>query len=155
MLQEGKKAPVFTALNTEGQKVKLKDLVGKNGLVLYFYPRDNTPGCTTEACDFRDNLARLQKFGYHVIGISKDSVKSHQKFTEKQSLNFDLISDEDGSICEKYGVFGEKKFMGKITMGIHRTTFVLDHTLKIKKIYTKVKVKGHVDQILTDLQNSE
>ncbi|MEM7182306.1 MAG: thioredoxin-dependent thiol peroxidase [Spirochaetota bacterium] len=155
LLQEGKKAPSFTSTNTEGKKVKLKDLVGEKGLVLYFYPRDNTPGCTTEACDFRDNLGRLKSLGYNVIGISKDSVASHQKFTKKYDLSFDLIADEDGSICDKYGVFGEKKFMGKTIMGIHRTTIVLDPSLKIQKIYPKVRVKGHVEQILKDLQGEQ
>jgi peroxiredoxin Q/BCP len=153
-LQVGKKAPSFKGLNSDEDKVNLKDLLGENGAILYFYPRDSTPGCTTEACDFRDNLERLQGHGYTVIGISKDSVKSHQKFIEKNNLNFQLISDEDGSICDKYGVFGEKKFMGKTVMGIKRTTFILDNALKIKKIYNNVKVKGHIDQILIDIKES-
>ncbi|MCB1177397.1 MAG: peroxiredoxin, partial [Leptospiraceae bacterium] len=130
----------------------LSELVGSKGLVLYFYPRDNTPGCTQEACDFRDNFNLLKKAGYNVIGISKDSPKSHQKFTEKQSLNFDLIADESGEICEKYGVWQLKKFMGKESMGIVRTTFLLDEKLKILKIYNKVSVKGHVAQILEDIK---
>lgn len=149
---EGKKAPAFTAKNTNGENTKLADLVGKNGLVLYFYPRDSTPGCTTEACDFRDNLARLQKLGYKVVGISRDDTKSHQKFTEKQGLNFPLISDEDGTICEKYGVWQEKQFMGKKHMGIVRTTFLLDSSLKVLKVYEKVKVAGHVDAIMEDIK---
>ncbi|MDX1958460.1 MAG: thioredoxin-dependent thiol peroxidase [Leptospiraceae bacterium] len=148
----GKKAPVFTATNTQGEKVKLAELVGKKGLVLYFYPKDSTPGCTTEACDFRDNFEVLKKLGYNVIGVSKDDTKSHKKFTEKQNLNFDLISDMDGSICEKYGVWQEKQFMGKRFMGIVRTSFLLDENLKIQKIYESVKVKGHVTEILNDIK---
>jgi peroxiredoxin Q/BCP len=148
----GKKAPTFTAPNTQGEMVKLQDLVGKKGLILYFYPKDATPGCTTEACDFRDNLSRLTKHGYNVVGISKDNTKSHQKFTDKQSLNFPLISDESGEICEKYGVWQEKVFMGRKGMGIVRTTFLLDSSLKVLKVYEKVKVAGHVDAILSDIE---
>lgn len=152
MLEVGKKAPAFTGTNQNGEKVKLSDLTGKNGIVIYFYPRDMTPGCTTEACDFRDNFARLKKLGYHVVGISKDTPKSHTKFIEKEELTFDLISDESGEICEKYGVWREKVFMGRKGMGIVRSTFLLDSSLKIKKIYDSVKVKGHVDQIIADIQ---
>jgi thioredoxin-dependent peroxiredoxin len=148
----GKKAPAFSGTNAVGEKVSLKGLVGEKGIILYFYPKDSTPGCTTEACDFRDNIERLQGQGYTVVGVSKDSVNSHQKFTEKNSLNFQLISDEDGSICDKYGVFGEKKFMGKTVMGIRRTTLILDASLKIQKIYNNVKVKGHIEQILSDIK---
>ena len=149
---EGKKAPTFSATNTEGKKVKLSELLGENGLVLYFYPKDSTPGCTTEACDFRDNQANLKKLGYSVVGISKDNTKSHQKFVEKQSINFELLSDETGEICEKYGVWQEKQFMGKKFLGIVRSTFIIDANLKIQKIYTSVKVKGHVDQIIMILR---
>ncbi len=148
----GKKAPSFSGLNSVGEKVSFKELVGEKGIILYFYPKDSTPGCTTEACDFRDNIERLKGQGYTVVGVSKDSVKSHQKFVEKNSLNFHLISDEDGSICDKYGVFGEKKFMGKTVMGIRRTTIIIDASLKIKKIYNNVKVKGHIEQILSDIK---
>ncbi|TGN09798.1 thioredoxin-dependent thiol peroxidase [Leptospira ilyithenensis] len=148
----GKKAPSFTAKNANDESVKLADLVGKNGVVIYFYPRDMTPGCTTEACDFRDNFARIKKLGFNVVGISKDTTKSHTKFIEKESLNFDLISDETGEICEKYGVWREKVFMGRKGMGIVRTTFILDSSLKIKKIYDSVRVKGHVEEIIKDIQ---
>lgn len=151
-LKVGSKAPSFTTLNQDGEKVSLKDLAGKKGLVLYFYPKDQTPGCTTEACDFRDNFARLKKEGYNVVGVSKDSVKSHQKFIEKQELNFTLLSDEDGSICEAYGVWQLKKFMGREFMGILRTTFLIGTDLKILKVYPKVSVKGHVDEILGDIK---
>ncbi len=148
----GKKAPAFTAKNANDESVKLADLVGKNGVVIYFYPRDMTPGCTTEACDFRDNFARIKKLGLNVVGISKDTTKSHTKFIQKESLNFDLISDETGEICEKYGVWREKVFMGRKGMGIVRTTFILDSSLKIKKIYDSVRVKGHVEEIIKDIQ---
>lgn len=153
-LVEGKKAPSFTAVDSTGKKVKLSDLVGDKGLVLYFYPKDSTPGCTTEACDFRDHHSNLEKLGYSVVGISKDNTKSHQKFIEKQTLNFDLLSDESGEICEKYGVWQEKQFMGKKFLGIVRTTFLMDANLKIQKIYSPVKVKGHVEQILNDIKNT-
>jgi peroxiredoxin Q/BCP len=149
----GTKAPRFSAKDTNGDVKKISDLVGSKGIVIYFYPKDSTPGCTTEACDFRDNLARIQKFGYTVVGISKDDTKSHQKFTEKQNLNFPLLSDETGEICEKYGVWQEKNFMGRVGMGIVRTSFLLDSNLKVLKLYEKVKVNGHVDQILQDIQN--
>lgn len=152
MLEVGKKAPNFKSVNQNGEAVKLADLVGKNGIVVYFYPKDMTPGCTTEACDFRDNFARLKKLGYNVVGISKDNPKSHTKFIEKQELNFDLISDESGEICESFGVWREKVFMGRKGMGIVRSTFLLDSSLKIKKIYDSVKVKGHVDEIIKDIQ---
>lgn len=150
---EGTKAPSFSAKDTNGDIKKITELVGSKGIVIYFYPKDATPGCTTEACDFRDNLARIQKFGYSVVGISKDDTKSHQKFTEKQNLNFPLLSDESGEICEKYGVWQEKNFMGRVGMGIVRTTFLLDSNLKVLKLYEKVKVNGHVDQIIQDIQN--
>jgi peroxiredoxin Q/BCP len=151
-LAVGKKAPSFTGINTQGVKRKLSELVGEKGLVLYFYPKDNTPGCTTEACDFRDNYENLKKLGFNVVGVSRDDEKSHKKFTEKQNLNFELISDVSGEICEKYGVWQEKVFMGKKSMGIVRTTFLIDSSLKILKIYPKVSVKGHVMQIMKDIE---
>lgn len=151
-LIEGKKAPSFTGINTEGVKRKVSELVGEKGLVLYFYPKDSTPGCTIEACDFRDNFTNLKKLGFNVVGISKDSEKSHKKFTEKQGLNFELIADVSGEICEKYGVWQEKVFMGRKGMGIVRTTFLLDANLKILKVYPKVKVAGHVAQIINDIK---
>ena len=151
-LQEGSKAPAFKSPDTQGNKVSHDDLTGTEGLVLYFYPKDLTPGCTTEACDFRDNLKALNKKGYNVAGVSRDPVNLHQRFTEKKELNFPLISDESGEICEKYGVWKEKTFMGKKHMGIVRTTFIIDKNKKIKKIYDPVKVKGHVEQILKDIE---
>lgn len=150
-IEEGKKAPSFTGINEKGEKRKLQDLLGEKGLILYFYPKDNTPGCTQEACDFRDNLSELKNLGFNVVGVSKDSEKSHQKFIEKQNLNFELLSDVNGEICEKYGVWQEKTFMGKKSMGIVRTTFIIGKDLKILKIYPKVSVKGHVEQIKKDI----
>ncbi len=151
-LEVGKKVPNLNALTTKEKTVKLADLVGKNGMIVYFYPKDMTPGCTTEACDFRDNFARLKKLGYSIVGVSKDSAKSHQKFTEKEELNFELLADESKEICEAFGVWKEKVFMGKKGMGIVRTTFILNSDLKILKIYNNVKAKGHVDQIILDLE---
>ena len=151
-LAEGKKAPSFKSINTAGEKISLKDLMGKNGIVLYFYPRDLTPGCTTEACDFRDQLKNLNKAGFNVAGVSKDRVELHKRFTEKKELNFPLISDESGEVCEKYDVWHEKTFMGKKHMGIVRSTFIISNDGKIKKIYSPVKVKGHVEEILKDIK---
>ncbi|MBM9576423.1 thioredoxin-dependent thiol peroxidase [Leptospira sp. 201903070] len=154
-LKVGSKAPNFTGFNEKGEKVKLPDLTGPKGTVFYFYPKDQTPGCTTEACDFRDNFLRIQKTGFNVVGVSKDTVKSHQKFIEKQELNFTLISDEDGKICEAFDVWHLKKFMGRESMGIVRTTFLIGADGKILKIYPKVSVKGHVDEILSDIKALE
>lgn len=150
-LAVGKKAPNFKAKTTKDETVSLNDLMGKKGLVLYFYPKDMTPGCTQEACDFRDNFARLAKTGFSVAGVSKDPVKAHQKFTEKEKLNFPLLSDEDLKICNAYGVWQEKVFMGRKGMGIVRSSFLMDAGGKILKIYSPVKVKGHVDEILKDI----
>ncbi|MBM9500773.1 thioredoxin-dependent thiol peroxidase [Leptospira sp. 201903071] len=154
-LKAGSKAPNFTGFNEKGEKVKLSDLTGPKGTVLYFYPKDQTPGCTTEACDFRDNFSRIKKTGFNVVGVSKDTVKSHQKFIEKQELNFTLISDEDGKICETFDVWHLKKFMGRESMGIVRSTFLIGYDGKILKVYPKVSVKGHVDEILSDIKALE
>ena len=151
----GKKIPSFTTITTEGKKVKLDDLMGKNGMVLYFYPKDNTPGCTTEACDFRDNFSSIKKLGYSVVGVSKDDLKSHKKFIEKQNLNFELLSDFESDLSEKFGVWQEKQMMGRKYMGIVRTTFLIGKDSKIKKIYPNVKVAGHVEQIIKDIKDSE
>ncbi len=151
LLKIGQKAPAFSLTNELGEKVLLKDLAGKK-VVLYFYPKDDTPGCTQESCDFRDNFARLKKTGAIVLGVSKDPVSSHQKFKAKYSLPFSLLSDEEGKMCEKYGVWKEKNLYGRKYMGIERTTFLLDEAGKIIKIYPKVSVAGHVDEVLKDLQ---
>lgn len=151
-LEAGKMVPVFTGVTTEGKKIKLEDIVGKKGVVLYFYPKDNTPGCTTEACDFRDNLSAIKKLGYSVVGVSKDNEASHKKFIEKQDLNFELISGIDCDIVEKFGVWEEKSMMGKKYMGIIRTTFLIRNDGKILKVYNNVKVKDHVSEIIKDIK---
>lgn len=146
MLEEGKKAPDFTAIDQNGEKVKLSSFKNKKNVVLYFYPKDMTPGCTTEACDFRDHFKKFKDT--EILGVSIDSPERHQKFIEKQSLPFTLISDEDKKVVEKYGVWQEKSMYGKKFMGIVRSTFIIDKTGKIRKIYPKVKVKGHVEEVL-------
>jgi peroxiredoxin Q/BCP len=146
MLEEGKKAPDFSAIDQNGDKVKLSSFRNKKNVVLYFYPKDMTPGCTTEACDFRDNFKKFKDT--EILGVSIDSPERHQKFIEKQSLPFTLISDEDKKVVEKYGVWQEKSMYGKKFMGIVRSTFIIDKTGKIRKMYPKVKVKGHVEEVL-------
>jgi peroxiredoxin Q/BCP len=145
------KAPAFTLLSTEGKEISLHDFKGKK-IVLYFYPKDDTPGCTKEACSFRDNIARVKKKGVVVFGISADGVKSHQKFTEKYDLNFPLLSDESKEVIKAYGVWKKKSFMGKSYMGIERATFIIDEQGKIIHIFPKIKVEGHVDEILRVLE---
>jgi peroxiredoxin Q/BCP len=152
MIQEGKRAPAFSLMSDTGEKVSLKDFAGKT-VVLYFYPKDMTPGCTQQACDFRDSLAQFKKQGGVVIGISKDSVESHLKFKAKHSLPFLLLSDPEGKVCEAYGVWKEKSMYGRKFMGIERTTFLISPEAKILKIYPKVKVKGHIEALLKDLKS--
>jgi|ERR1043166_8501882 len=147
MLQIGDKAPDFTALTDSGEKIRLKDFRGKK-VILYFYPKDDTPGCTREACDLRDSNAQLTKKGTVVLGVSVDDVDSHAKFKTKYRLPFPLISDEDHKIVEAYGVWKEKSMYGKKYMGTERTTFLIDEHGKIEKIYEKVKVEGHADALL-------
>ena len=149
-LKEGAKAPQFTLMDDKGKKFSLKDHLGKK-VVLYFYPKDLTPGCTTEACDFRDNLARIKRKKALVVGVSKDPVERHEKFRDKYDLTFPLLADEAGKVCEKYGVWQEKKLYGKSFMGIVRTTYIIDEKGKIAHVFEKVKVKGHVDQVLESL----
>ena len=146
-LTEGKKAPVFKGVDQNGDKISLKDFKGKK-VILYFYPKDDTPGCTAQACNLRDNYAVLLQKGFTVIGISADPVKSHKKFETKYKLPFPLIADEDKKIAEQYGVWGEKKFMGKTYMGITRTTFLIGEEGKIKKIINKPDTKNHTEEIL-------
>lgn len=152
-LKIGDKAPAFKLKDQDGNTTTLADFKGQN-VVLYFYPKDMTPGCTQEACDFRDNFARIKKSKAVVLGVSKDSEELHQKFIKKYDLNFSLLADVDGKVCESYGVWKEKSMYGKKYMGIERTTFIIGADQKIKKIYPKVKVKGHVDQILEDLKST-
>ncbi|WKN44354.1 thioredoxin-dependent thiol peroxidase [Tunicatimonas pelagia] len=146
-LQIGDTAPNFEAQNQEGGTIKLSDYQGKK-VVLYFYPKDNTPGCTAQACNLRDNYSALQQAGYEVIGVSPDGVKSHQKFIEKQELPFTLIADEDKAVNEQYGVWQEKSMYGRKYMGTVRTTFVIDEEGKVEDIIKKVKTKDHTAQIL-------
>ncbi len=143
-LKAGQKAPAFSLPAFPEGKIKLSEFAGEKNVVLYFYPRDNTPGCTTEACDFRDNIASLNQAETVVLGISTDSVASHQKFAEKLELSFPLLADEDHAICEKYGVWKEKNRYGKTSMGVERTTFLIGKDGKIAAIWPKVKVAGHV-----------
>ena len=149
-LKVGSKAPDFTLQAGDGKEVSLKNLKGRKA-VLYFYPKDNTPGCTKEACTFNENLKILEKKGTVVIGVSADSVASHKKFAEKYSLTFPLLSDEKKEMIKKYGVWKEKSLYGKKFMGIERTTFVIDEHGVIVKIFPKVKVDGHVDEVLEAL----
>lgn len=151
-LQIGKKAPAFTGTDQNGNKVALKDFLGKK-VVIYFYPKDDTPGCTAQACNLRDNYQLLTDEGFAIIGISTDSVKSHKKFENKFDLPFPLIADEDKVIVEKYGVWGEKKFMGKTFMGTIRTTFLIDEKGAIKKILTKIDTANHSQQVLDEWNN--
>jgi peroxiredoxin Q/BCP len=146
-LMEGAVAPDFSLPASGGETVNLKDLKGKP-VVLYFYPKDDTPGCTTEACNFRDNMGIIQQTGALVYGVSPDSVKSHDKFVNKYSLNFPLLSDEGSVISMAYGVWKEKSMYGKKYMGIERTTFLIDEEGKIAKIWHKVKPDGHALEVL-------
>jgi peroxiredoxin Q/BCP len=147
-LQVGDKAPDFAAPDQNGKTVALKDFKGKK-VVLYFYPKDDTPGCTKEACSFRDEYATLKKAGYEVVGVSVDSVQKHKKFEEKYSLPFTLVSDEERKIVEAYGVWGKKKFMGREYMGTNRVTFVIDPKGVISHIIDKVDVNNAAEQILS------
>jgi thioredoxin-dependent peroxiredoxin len=149
-LQIGDQAPDFTLLSDKDEKISLKALRGKK-VVLYFYPKDNTPGCTREACDFRDNFEVLKKKGVEVLGVSKDSAKSHTKFKDKYVLPFTLLVDDKADVCEAYGVVDKKSMFGKTFLGITRSTFLIDENGKIKNIWRKVKVTGHVEQILDEL----
>lgn len=149
-LKEGDKAPAFTASTSGGGRVSLGDFKGRQ-VVLYFYPRDNTPGCTKEACAFRDSHAKIQRKGAVVLGVSKDSVASHDKFIAKFELPFVLVSDEDTRIAQAYGVWGEKKFMGRKFMGMHRVTFLIDAKGRIKKIWPAVKPDRHAEEVLSAL----
>jgi thioredoxin-dependent peroxiredoxin len=149
-LKEGDEAPDFSASATGGLKMSLSDFKGKN-VILYFYPRDDTPGCTKEACNFRDHFAQFKKRGALILGVSKDPVKSHEKFTEKFDLPFPLLSDEDHKIAEAYGVWGERKFMGRTYMGMHRVTFLIGPDRRIKKIWHEVKPDEHAAEVLAVL----
>jgi len=149
-LKEGDPAPDFSAATSGGGKVSLVDFKGKN-VILYFYPKDDTPGCTKEACAFRDGFAAFKERGAVVLGVSTDSVKAHDKFVEKFKLPFPLLADEDKKIVEAYGVWGEKKFMGRKYMGTHRVTFLIGGDGLIKKIWPQVKPDEHANEVLAAL----
>lgn len=150
MPKEGDPAPEFRLPADDGKTYALKDLRGQK-VVLYFYPKDDTPGCTKEACSFRDNLSRVRSKGAVVLGVSKDGLDSHAKFRQKYSLSFPLLSDPEGKVVDAYGVWKEKTLYGKTFMGIERTTFVIDEWGRIQKVFPRVKVDGHVDEVLATL----
>jgi len=147
MLKEGAAAPAFTTKDAEGDIVRLKDFRGQK-VVLYFYPKDDTPGCTKEACSFRDAFSKFKKRGIQVFGVSPDGEASHKKFAAKYKLPFTLLADTDNAISDTYGVYGQKKFMGRTYMGVNRTTFLIDEKGKIKKVFEKVKPEEHASEVL-------
>ena len=149
-LQVGSLAPDFSVSTDQGQVVSLQDFVGQT-VILYFYPKDDTPGCTVEACDFRDNFMRLKSKRAVVLGVSRDSQDSHRKFKNKYELPFQLLVDSDGKLCEAYGAWKEKSMYGRKYMGIERMTVLIGPDGLIRKVYPKVQVKGHVDQVLADI----
>ena len=149
-LKEGDKAPEFSGLNQDGKTLRLSDFKGKR-LILYFYPKDNTPGCTAESCNLNENYDELTKHGFEVVGVSPDDAGKHQKFIAKYNLAFNLIADTEKEMLQAYGAWGEKKLYGKIYDGVLRSTFVISPKGIIEKVFKKVKTKDHANQILTDL----
>jgi peroxiredoxin Q/BCP len=150
-LKKGDIAPGFKGMNQNGEQISLSNYSGKK-VILYFYPKDSTPGCTTEACNLNDSYDMWLSKGYEVIGVSPDSVASHKKFAEKYKLNFNLIADTEKEILQQYGAWGEKKMYGKTYMGVLRTTFVVDEEGRIVDVFEKVKTKDHTNQILSTLE---
>ncbi|MCF8373622.1 MAG: thioredoxin-dependent thiol peroxidase [Bacteroidales bacterium] len=150
-IKEKDKAPDIKSVDQNGNEFSLSDYKGKK-VILYFYPKDNTPGCTAQACNLRDNYELLKEKGFEVFGISPDTEKSHHRFIERHDLPFSLIMDEDKKIMEDYGVWGEKKMYGKSFMGVNRTTFIIDEKGKIEKVFKKVNTKAHVEQILAEYE---
>ena len=148
-LKKGDKAPDFSVNNQDGNPVSLSDFKGKK-LVLFFYPKASTPGCTAEACNLNDNIDRFNAKGYAILGVSADSEKRQSNFKNKYDFKYDLLADENREVIEAYGVWGEKKFMGKVYDGIHRTTFIIDENGIIEEVISKVKTKTHTNQILTE-----
>lgn len=151
MIKEGQKAPDFTLSAADGSEVRLKNLRGKP-VVLYFYPKDDTPGCTREACAFRDSQAEIRGTGAVVLGVSPDSVASHEKFRAKYALNFPLLSDPEKAVAEKYGAFGEKVMYGRKVTGMIRSTFVIDAAGVVRKVFPRVRVDGHEQRVLEALR---
>jgi peroxiredoxin Q/BCP len=147
MLKEGDAAPDFETRDAEGNPVRLSDLRGRK-VVLYFYPKDDTPGCTKEACGFRDSFAEFRRRGIEVLGVSTDDEKSHRKFAEKYSLPFTLLADTDHRVADLYGVYGEKQFMGRKHMGVARKTFLIDEEGRLRKVFDKVGVDEHAGEVL-------
>lgn len=152
-LNVGDQAPDFTLLSDKNEPVSLKNFQGKN-VVLYFYPKDNTPGCTREACDFRDSTAQFSKHNAVILGISKDNPNKHQKFKDKYELPFTLLADENGDVCQAYGVINKKSLFGNTFLGIQRSTFLIDTHGKIRAIWRKVKVNGHTQEVLDALSGA-
>lgn len=150
-IEVGKKAPAFTLTADDGKKVKLSDLKG-SPVVLYFYPKDDTPGCTKEACAFRDRKAEMEQLGAKVLGVSPDGVESHVKFRDKFNLNFPLLADPDHAVAEKYGAWREKNMYGKKSMGIQRSTYLIDADGKVAQVWQRVQVDGHDDAVLEALK---
>ena len=148
MLKAGDKAPNFTLLSDKDEQVSLTDFIGKSDVVLYFYPKDNTSGCTKEACSFRDNLVKIETKNAVVIGVSPDSVKSHQNFRNKHELNFVLLSDPEHKVAEAYGAWGEKNMFGRKYFGILRSTFIIGKDGIIKHVFKKVKTAVHGEEVL-------
>ena len=149
----GHKAPAFSLMATGGREVSLTDYLGRKHLVLYFYPKDMTPGCTTEACAFRDAYRRLLAHDVEVLGVSRDALDMHERFAAKHDLPFPLLSDSEHAVAKAYGVYGKKSFMGREFMGIARTTFVIDRNGTLTAVFPSVKVEGHADQVLKALQS--
>ena len=147
MLKEGDKAPDFSVRDTDGNEVKLSDFRGRN-VVLYFYPKDDTPGCTKQACSIRDSYSEFEERGIKVLGVSLDDQASHRKFADKYELPFTLLSDTDHAVADAYGVYGEREFMGRKYMGVDRKTFLIDEQGRIKKVFDKVNVEEHADEVL-------
>jgi thioredoxin-dependent peroxiredoxin len=152
VIEEGKRAPDFELTSDSGESIKLSDLRGKQ-VVLYFYPKDDTPGCTTQACGIRDAYAEFEQAGAVVLGVSPDDERSHVKFKEKFALPFTLLADHDHQVAEEYGVWAEKKYMGRTYMGVERSTFVIDGDGNIKKVMHKVKPDTHADDVLATLRS--
>ncbi len=151
VVEVGQAAPEFALPDSDGGETRLTALRGQ-WVVLYFYPKDNTSGCTTEACDFRDNMSQLASLGVRVVGVSRDSLVSHERFIAKYALNFVLLSDPDGAVHDLYGAWGEKKLYGKVSQGVIRSTFLIDPAGQVRRLWRNVKVKGHVAAVLAALE---
>jgi peroxiredoxin Q/BCP len=149
----GQPAPDFNLASTDDRDVRLSDFKGKQAVVLYFYPRDDTPGCTAEACSFRDLRSLFHEHGAEILGVSTDSIRSHKKFQQKYQLTFPLLADPDHAVADQYGVWQHKRFLGREYMGIARTTFVIDKNGTIKAVFPNVKVEGHADKVLEALKS--